>query len=303
MRRKFVYPAQMETQSFGSLEVNVRTDVGFVPIEGAEISIGYTGVPNSQIEVINTNVSGKTPTIELPAPPIEYSLEPSPEQPYAEYTCTVTTPGYEPVVVNGIQLLPERKALQDIEVIPVGNGVNAQQLNGESIVIGPHTLFFEYPPKIPEDEVKDIAETGEIVLREPVIPEFIIVHDGPPADASARNYWVRFKDYIKNVASSEIYATWPEATIQANTLSILSFTLNRVFTEWYRGKGQNFTITSSTAFDQKWIYGRNIYENISQVVDAIFVNYLARPNIIQPILTQYCDGRMVQCPGWMTLLQ
>ena len=101
------------------------------------------------------------------------------------------------------------------------------------------------------------------------------------------------------MASSEIYATWPQASITANVLAIMSFTLNRVYTEWYRNKGYDFTITSSTAFDHKWIYGRNIYESISRIVDEIFNNYLSRPEVRQPILTQYCDGRRVSCPGWM----
>lgn len=95
-------------------------------------------------------------------------------------------------------------------------------------------------------------------------------------------------------------ATWPEATIMANVLAIQSFTLNRVYTEWYRNQGYNFTITNSTAFDHKWIAGRNIFESISTVVDTIFANYLSRPNVTQPILTQYCDGKKVSCPNWMT---
>ena len=117
---------------------------------------------------------------------------------------------------------------------------------------------------------------------------------------TATDYYVRYKDYIKNVASSEIYATWPAATIRANVLAIMSFTLNRVYTEWYRNKGFDFTITSSTAFDHKWIYGRNIFESISVIVDELFANYLSRPNVKQPILTQYCDGQRVSCPNWMT---
>ena len=145
-----------------------------------------------------------------------------------------------------------------------------------------------------------MAESGEIVLREVVIPEFVVVHDGLPEDKSAKNYYVRYRDYVKNVASSEIYATWPEATIYANVLAIQSFTLNRVFTEWYRNKGYNFTITSSTAYDHKWIPERNIYDTISRIVDSIFTNYLSRPNIKQPILTQYCDGDRVKCPGLMS---
>ena len=133
-----------------------------------------------------------------------------------------------------------------------------------------------------------------------VIPEYVIVHDGVPTDTSAQNYWVRYKDYIKNVASSEIYATWTDAAIRANVLAIMSFVLNRVYTEWYRNKGYDFTITTSTAFDQKWIYGRNIFQTISDVVDEMYGSYLSRPNVKQPILTQYCDGRRVSCPNWMT---
>ena len=123
------------------------------------------------------------------------------------------------------------------------------------------------------------------------------MHDGVPDDSTAPNYYVRYTDYIKNVVSSEIYATWPESTIYANTLVIMSFTLNRVYTEWYRNQGYDFTITSSTAYDQKWIYGRNIYENISRIVDTIFSNFLSRPGVSQPIFTSYCDGNRVTCYG------
>ena len=133
-----------------------------------------------------------------------------------------------------------------------------------------------------------------------MIPEYVIVDDGAPSDSTAANYYVRYKDYIKNVASSEIYATWPDATIRTNVLAIMSFTLNRIYTEFYRGKGYNFNITSSTAYDHKFIYGRNIYDNISLIVNEMFENYLSRPNVKQPILTQYCDGQKVSCPSWMT---
>lgn len=154
--------------------------------------------------------------------------------------------------------------------------------------------------KLRKRKSKPVSQTGEIVLSRVVIPEFIVVHDGSPADSSATDYYIRYRDYIKNVASSEIYATWPRTTIMANVLAIMSFTLNRVYTEWYRNKGFDFTITSSTAFDHKWIYGRNIFESISEVVDEVFESYLSRPNVKQPILTQYCDGKRVSCPNWMT---
>lgn len=165
------------------------------------------------------------------------------------------------------------------------------------MVIPAHTLWGSYPAKIPESEVKPIAETGEIVLSRVVVPEYVIVHDGAPSDRTAQNYWVRYTDYIKNVASSEIYSTWPESTIYANVLAIMSFTLNRVYTEWYRNQGYNFTITSSTAYDQKWIYGRNTYQNINRIVDSIFTNYVSRPGIRQPLFTSYCDGQRVTCSG------
>ena len=155
------------------------------------------------------------------------------------------------------------------------------------IVIPDHTLYGYYPPKIAEAEVKPVAETGEIVLSRVVVPQTVVVHDGVPTDSTAPNYYVPYRDYIKNVASSEIYATWPRSSITANVLAIMSFTLNRVYTEWYRNQGYDFTITSSTAFDHKWIYGRNIFQSISEVVDEIFDNYLSRPEVKQPILTQY----------------
>jgi hypothetical protein len=161
-------------------------------------------------------------------------------------------------------------------------------------------LYAQYPEKIPESEIKPVSSSGEIVLSRVVVPEYIIVHDGAPSDSTAKDYYVPYADYIKNVACSEIYATWPESTIYANILAIMSLTLNRVYTEWYRGKGYDFTITSSTAYDQKWIRDRNIFDNVSVIVDSIFNNYLARPNVRQPIFTQYCDGRRVTCPNWMS---
>jgi peptidoglycan hydrolase-like protein with peptidoglycan-binding domain len=236
--------------------------------------------------------------IELPAPPFDYSQAPSMSQPYSEYNLTISAEGYDGAAVSGVQILPDTPAEQIVSLLPTPEASGRTQ--GELFVIGPHTLYGDYPPKIPEDEIKPTSETGEIVLSRVVVPEYVIVHDGPPTDPSAANHWVLFRDYIKNVASSEIYATWPEQTIYANIYAILSFTLNRVYTEWYRNQGYNFTITSSTAFDHKWIRGRNIYTNIGLAVDNIFVNYLSRPNVRQPILTQYCDGNRTSCPNWMT---
>ncbi len=138
-------------------------------------------------------------------------------------------PGYEPVVVEASEILPDVTSLQPISLIP-----EQEPGREEDIFIPDHTLYGDYPPKIPEAEIKPMDETGEIVFSRVVIPEYVVVHDGVPSDATAQNYYVRYTDYIKNVASSEIYATWPEDTIYANILAIMSFTLNRVYTEWYR---------------------------------------------------------------------
>ena len=287
---------QTEAVDRGTLQINVTSSVNAFPVERAEISISYTGVPESTLEKIQTDSSGQTETIELAAPPEEWSLDIEEDrQPYSEYTLSIKAPGFEPVNIAGTEILANVKAIQNIQMKPDVSGEEDQVF-----VIPAHTLYGDYPPKIAEAEIKPVTETGEIVLSRVVVPEYIVVHDGSPRDSTATNYYVKYKDYIKNVASSEIYATWPENTIRANVLAIMSFTLNRVYTEWYRNKGYDFTITSSTAFDHKWIPERNIFDSISVIVDELFADYLSRPNVRQPILTQYCDGRRVSCPNWLT---
>lgn len=295
MSEKKMYAAQTpsETPYTGSLEIFVTSSLGMIPIPDATVTITYSGAPETVIMTLTTDSSGQTEVVNLPSPPFSYSQEPNSGQPYSEYNIEITAPGYEPVSITGTEILPDVIALQPVQMIPEEIAENPE----EDIVIPDHTLWGLYPPKIPEAEIKPTDETGEIVLSRVVIPEYVIVHDGVPSDSSAPNYWVRYKDYIKNVASCEIYATWPEAAIYANILAIQSFALNRVYTEWYRNQGYNFTITSSTAFDQKWVHGRNIYENIDYLVDSIFANYLSRPGVRQPIFTSYCDGNRVTCRG------
>ena len=293
------YHMQMQQENIdtGQYQVTVSDRLNNRPIENARVRISYTGAPDSTIEEVATDSSGRTPVIELKAPTLEYSMEPVEQQPYSEYTIQIEAEGFEPKEIARSQVLADTLSRQPTTLNVMESGETFQR-----IVIPPHTLFYEYPPKIEEAEIKPINENGEIVLSKVVVPEYIVVHDGPVNDSAAGNYYVRYKDYIKNVASSEIYATWPDDTIRANILAIMSFTLNRVYTEWYRNKGYDFTITSSTAYDHKWIYGRNIFASIDRIVDELFENYLSRPNVRQPILTQYCDGKQVQCRnrGWMT---
>ena len=288
-----IYPAEMGTQSLGRLKVRATTN-SLSPVANVKVTVASAATPETVLDELSTDASGLTPEITLPAPSWDYSQEPSASQPYSEYTIQISAPDYVPVTVQNAEIFPDTLALQ--EAVMTINPTRTSAL----YVIPPHTLYGDYPPKIAESEIKDTEESGEIVLSNVVIPEFVVVHDGPPTDTSAANHYVRFRDYIKNVASSEIYATWPEETLIANILAILSFSLNRVYTEWYRNQGFNFTVTSSTAFDHKWIPGRNIYDNIGLIVDRMFTNYLSRPNVKQPILTQYCDGKNVSCPTWMT---
>lgn len=135
-----------------------------------------------------------------------------------------------------------------------------------------------------------------MVTVTPYIPAQITVHLGPPT-TSAANVTVSFADYVKNVASSEIYPTWEDSALVANILAIISFALNRVYTEFYRSRGYDFDITSSTAIDQKFINGRNIFENVGRLVDELFNTYLRRQGFVEPLAAKFCNGTTVTCDG------
>lgn len=282
--------------SIGKLQINVFDQTIASPLANTKVSISAAENPEIVLEEIVTNISGKSDIINLEAPPIEYSLQAGSPKPYTEYNLTFTQDGFEPLTIKGVQVLPDALAEQNVYM-------HRQEENQDSLSfqIPDHTLYGTYPPKIAEDAVKPLpTPSGLVILDKVVIPEFIVVHDGDPNDDSAPNYWIPYQDYIKNVASSEIYATWPEESIKANVLVIISFTLNRVYTEWYRSRGKNFTVTSSTAYDQKFVYQRNIFQEISNVVDDIFSTFITKPQIQQPLFTQYCDGKNVTCPGWLS---
>lgn len=294
-----VYVHTMETPADaidkGKMRINVYDKQQGIPLADARISLAYTGNPERIINEITTDSEGAVNLDDLPTPPVEYSMEPGENQPFSEYTIDVNADGYEEINISGIDVFSGETSIQNVYL-----NEDNREVPENNIVIPVNTLYGSYPAKIPETEIKPVRQSGEIVLSRVVIPETIVVHDGVPTDSTALDYYVRYKDYIKNVASSEIYSTWPRQTLEANILAIMSFTLNRVYTEWYRNQNYNFTITSSTAFDHKWVNGRNIFESISNVVDEIFDNYLSRPNVKQPILTQYCDGKKSSCPNWMT---
>lgn len=286
----------------GTLQVQTLKGNSYVPVTNSKVTItpsaGNARALRQTSNNLTTDSSGKTPAVSLEAPPLAYSMKPSSNIPYSMYDIKVEAEGYAPVIVKNCQVYPQRLAIQQCRL----KTASARQTDEEIINILPNRLVGNYPPKIPENPNKPEPKTpsGLVVLPQPVIPEYVVVHAGVPDDTTAANYTVFYKDYIKNVASSEIFSTWPSTTIQANIFCIISFTLNRIYTEWYRGKGKDFDITNSTAYDHAFVYGRNFYDNISQIVDSIFSTYVKRPGKKQPLLTQYCDGTQVQCPGWLT---
>lgn len=284
----------------GRLKVQCFNGESYIPVDNCNISIQPSKSESLGTTTTNltTNSSGLTSTIDLSAPPLAYSQEPTNNMPYSLYDIRVERSGFETVVIRDAQIFPNETAYQRVNLI---ESSNMRASRADVIIILPNTLFGNYPAKIPENPDKPLPlPSSGVVLPQPVVPEYITVHQGSPNDISAPNYRVPYKEYVKNVASCEIYSTWPESTIRANVFCIISFTLNRIYTEWYRGKGKNFDITSSTAYDHAFNYGRNIYDSIAEIVDEIFSTYVRRFGKKQPLLTQYCDGKNVTCPQWLS---
>lgn len=262
-------------------------------------------LPDAKVEVFDqdektgemiSDISGNTPEFELET--VNGGLSETPDEngirPYSTYKLKVSREGFSDYVADGIQMFGGQNSYQNVIM------TRTPENNGEKRVF-PHTLWSDPAPKGQEEVVKPLPPgLGFVVLPDPVVPEFVTVHDGAPSDASAANYRVPFADYIKNVACCEIYPTWPAAALEANIMAIVSFTLNRVYTEWYVSRGYDFTITSSTSFDQAFSYGRNIFDSIGKTVDYLFTTFITRPNIRQPLLAQYCNGSTVSCPGWLS---
>ncbi|GKX67761.1 peptidoglycan-binding protein [Inconstantimicrobium mannanitabidum] len=284
----------------GRLKLQTFKEKTFIPIDNTKITVSNTTADGSttgeKTYALTTNSAGLTNDIELDTPPIEYSQNPSDQKPYSLCNITVEREGFSPIKINGCQVYPNSTAYQ---VCNLTETKSTRQV--EVIDIPANTLVGTFPPKIPEDPIKPLPPpTSGVVLSEVVVPGQIVVHAGSPNDDSAPNYTVDFKDYIKNVISSEIFPNWSTNTIRANIFCVVSFTLNRVFTEWYRGKGKPYQITNSTAYDQAFNYGRNIFDNVSALVDEMFSTYVKRPGNKQPLFTQYCDGKSVTCPGWLS---
>ena len=272
----------------GYLIVNVYSDTIANPIKNANVQVLKNG---NIIKETKTNEDGKTEAIALDAVDKIFSEKDQQEiRPYETYDVLVTALGLTETKIEGVQIFDGITSIQNVYMTSLDE-------NGKEDIstIPPNTLWGDYPPSIEEPTEEEITP---LVLSKVVIPENIIVHDGIPTNANAANYTVPFIDYIKNVASSEIYSTWPEETIKANILAIISFTLNRIFTELYPSKGFDFTITSTTSYDQKYTRNGTIFQPISDMVDEIFTNYIRSGIKPQPLLAHYKSSTTE--PGYLS---
>ncbi len=262
----------------GKLIVKVYNGTIANPVKDALVRVLKDGVEYARME---TNESGITEEISLDTVDKMYTEE---EQfnvrPYETYDVVASAIGMNENTIEGVQIFDGVTSIQDVYLTSIDEG-NYK----EKSVITPNTLWEGDAPNNLEGE----SDNGiaPIVLKKVVIPTNIIVHDGVPSNSNAANYTVSFTDYIKNVASSEIYSTWPYETIKANVIAIISFTLNRIYTEWYRSRGYDFTITSTSSYDQKYTRNGTIFDSISKVVDEVFTSYIRYEVRAEPLLAHY----------------
>ena len=271
----------------GYLTIRLTTANAALPVVGAKVTI--TDMEGSLLYTLHTDQSGITDRVELYAPPKRTQFDPNlTVKPYSRYIVNITAEGFNDVVISGVQIYDMMPSELPVDLQPFAPGAPGQV---SEYPIGDNALEMdsqsgrEAPPPI----------TSRI-HREVFIPTHITVHLGIPA-SNARNITVPFVDYVKNVASSEIFPDWPYHALRANIHAQISLALNRVFTEWYRGKGYNFDITNSTQYDQYFVENRNIFQSVSVIADEIFNTYIVRPPGIEPFFAEYCSGITVTCPG------
>ena len=271
----------------GFLYIRATAFGGALPVTGAKVNI--FDMNGNLVYELTTNECGLTKEVSLPSPPVEAQFDPNyVGHPYSQYIVEIKADGYQTSLVKGVQIYDKMPSVLPADM----KAGSSSQVNEYSI--GDNALELESTNQVVPTPADLVAAAR--VHREVFIPTHITVHLGAPA-ANARNVTVPFVDYIKNVASSEIYPSWPYQSLRANIHAIISIALNRIFTEWYRGKGYNFDITNSTQYDQYFVDGRNIYESVSVIADEIFNTYVVRPPGAEPYFTEYCSGSNVTCPG------
>ncbi len=274
--------------AIGYLTTQARTAHEALPLEGVHVRI-LDSQGNSLYELV-TDESGETQTVPLETLDKSFSLNSSfSGQPFYSYSVLAQTPGFNTLFVSGIPIYEGETAVLPLDLEPM-----AQMQRSP----GTTKIFIGKPAVAMQDTPGQKGETpsDSRILRQVAIPNPITVHLGAPG-SYAPNVQVSFPDYVKNVASSEIYPTWPAAALTANIYAIITFALNRVYTEWYRSRGYDYDITNSTAYDQYYVQGRPIYESISRIVDDIFNQYVRRQGQEAPYFTSFCNGSTAFCEG------
>ncbi|MCL1936076.1 MAG: peptidoglycan-binding protein [Defluviitaleaceae bacterium] len=290
----------------GFLIVNLTTAEDAIPIPNARVTV--TDDKDNILYNLSTDANGNTNEVSLMAPDKIHTLRPEELTPYSTCNIYINANGFRDTIVKGVRILDTSTTIQTLNLLPITSTEIRTNIPPVEYDQGPHGLRVNDTIAIDHDlhflrigteRFTSTPPISPVVLKDVVIPEYITVHLDRPT-VWANNLRVTFKDYIKNVATNEIYDTWPIAAIEANVYCIISFTLNRVYTEFYRSQGYDFDITNSTTIDHYFKPGSAFGGNIVKVVDRIFDEYLAIVGHKEPFLAQYCDGQKVQCPGWLT---
>lgn len=282
----------------GELIIYVSVAAQAAPLAGVRITVQDEG--GGTVARLTTDASGATGALALPAPEAAYSLDPDNRtvRPYSVYRISAQADGWLPQILDGVQVFAGQQTVARLEFLPddttgaltLADARNDEQ-NVEVTTIPPHVLFTGGGGSGPTPE-----EVQPRVLSEVVIPKKITVHLGKPS-ANVSNVTVGFQEYIANVASSEVYPTWPEEALRANILAQISLALNRVWTEWYPSRGYSFNITGSPGYDQAYVAGRTVFAVMERLTAELFNTYVRRTGDQEPYYTEYCDGKTVTCPG------
>ncbi len=258
------------------------------PVEGVVITLSGDGFTAH----LMTDAEGNAGDYVVSAPDCVFSLDEdnTTTLPYAVCSLTAAKTGYRTVRIQGIQIFAGQVTLAQPEMLP--STEEGRDIPNAPIVIPTHSLFSSDGGSGPEPTSNCVPR----ILDRVIIPKNITVHLGKPA-ASAQNVTVSFRNYIANVASSEVYPTWPEQALRANIHCQISLALNRIYTEWYPSKGYTFNITNSTSYDQYYVHGRTVFEVMTKLTDDIFNTYIRKTGTVNPYYSEYCDGKSVTCPG------
>lgn len=271
----------------GRLTIHAMVAGDAMPVADAHVQIDRPD--GTTLFETNTDANGNTKNISLTAPDLQYTLDPNFTQPaYSVTDVVISAEGFVTDHIHGVEIVDTQETILPVHMLPLNNAPD--HMTDRHIDISTIGI-------LQQSEYRKMDPPGMQVAGRVTIPDFITVHLGVPTDTSARNVRVPFPEYVKNVASSEIYSTWPYNSLVSNIHAIVTFALNRIFTEWYRSQGRNFDITNSTAFDQLYREGGPIFENINDIVDGIFNVYARRIGYGDPFFTQYCSGTTVTCPG------